>query len=360
MRFRFYTTSEKAWDAMIEAIASARTSIYWECYIALDDTVTHRFYELLEQKAKEGVRVKIVVDRVGSWMLYDDVRERLSKAGAELLYFNHVLPWWNRKRFLRWWFLRNHRKVLIVDEQVAFVGGVNVGEEFRQWFDLHLRLDGLVVRRFLRAFVRTYRASGGHDPRVFVPRLKMRKDFLTRAKLFYLSSWPGRRSGMTLQQYYTHRCARAKERITIITPYFIPHRWLIQSLHSARLRGVAVEVILPQKADYWFLQQANETFALLIARLGVRVIMTPTMHHAKAVIIDRTEAMVGSNNIDAMSFDFNLEGNVVFQRRDMITRLEHIIDRWRLTAKPFIDCTVHSRWYHWLRERVFLILQPLL
>ncbi len=339
MKYRLYTKTEKAWDAMLEAIVNARTSIYWECYILLDDTPAHRFFEILAQKAREGVSVKIVIDSYGVfWDTTSGVEKKLREAGAEVLYFHSLVPWWNPVRFRNWWFMRNHRKVLIVDERIGFVGGVNVGEEFRKWFDLHMRVEGTMVKQLLRSFALSYRSSGGKS-RVLHALTKKQLPLIARAKAYYVAYAPTRRRSH-LRTYYINKFKMAKERITIVTPYFMPHRWFLDALSQARARGVRVEVILPQQSENRLVTRLNHFFACQAAHRGITVLLFEKMNHAKAVLVDGVEGMIGSSNIDANSFHNNWEANVVFQRRDMVRALERTIARWRQSAHDF-RCMPH-------------------
>jgi len=324
---------------MLQAIANAKTSIYWECYIILDDTPAHRFFEVLAQKAREGLNVKIVIDSYGVfWDTMSGVEEKLRKAGVEVLYFHSLVPWWNPVRFRNWWFMRNHRKVLIVDERIGFVGGVNVGEEFRKWFDLHMRVEGAMVKQLLRSFARTYCSSGGKS-RVLRSLATKQPLLIDRAKAYYFAHAPTARRSQ-LRTYYMNAFKTAKERITIVTPYFMPHRWFLDALSQARARGVRVEVILPQQSENGLVTRINQFFACQAAHRGITVLLFEKMNHAKAVLVDGVEGMIGSSNIDANSFDNNWEANVVFQRRDMVKALERIIGRWKQSAHDF-RCLPH-------------------
>ena len=136
MRYKFYRTSEKAWAAMFGAISGAKKTIYLESFILTDDVVTHHFFETLKRKAQEGVRIKVIIDRIGHWWYGSVNKAEFEKAGVEVLFFNR-------------WFYRSHRKVLIVDGEVAFLGGVNIRGEYAKWLDLHLSITGIFPTKAL-------------------------------------------------------------------------------------------------------------------------------------------------------------------------------------------------------------------
>ena len=337
MRYRFYTTSAKAWLAMLEAIKSAKTSIYLESYILIDDEVTHYFFEELERKAKQGIKVKIIVDKVGNFWTASLDKVKFEKAGAEVLFFNR-------------WFYRTHRKILIVDESIAFLGGVNVSGAYAKWLDLHLRVTGQLVKRLLQSFGRMYQLCGGKEHGLLLSKkwpLAKTRSKIYKAKSWLIERWPikGRSA---FRAYYKRKCSEAKKSIVIVTPYFIPHRWLVRSLQRAIQRGVRVEVILPSNTDVWLARIANLAFAESLQD-GIKFFFLPEMIHAKVLLVDDQEGLIGSNNIDAQSFDFNLEASVVFQRKDMVGDLKKITENWKKIAIPFAEVQRQRHWY----ERIF-------
>lgn len=360
MKYRFFTHSQRAWEGMLKAIQGARESVLWESYIILDDTPMHRFFDILVRKAQHGVVVKVIIDSVGTFRAdTEQVERRLKEAGAEVLMFNRLLSWKNARPLRA--LMRNHRKVLIVDGRRAFVGGVNVGERFRQWFDLHLMIEGVVVRRLLRSFFHTYKLCGGRDPAMRrIVAETARRSWMGRTKASALIHVPWRKRSQ-LHQYYLRRFQSAKQRITIVTPYFMPHRWFLDGLGQARERGVQVEVLLPGTSENRWVRFANLLFACQAARRGVRVYLlrAKRVNHSKAVLID-AEGMVGSSNIDSYSFQHNLETNVVFRRKDMVRKLERIIQHWKERSRRFQYHELHNRMLHRLLERFVFILRPFL
>ncbi|MBI4993789.1 hypothetical protein HZC33_02425 [Candidatus Wolfebacteria bacterium] len=141
--YKFYTTSESAWAAMLKDIKAAKKSIYLEMYIFVDNTSGYNFFEILKQKADEGVKVKIIIDSFGSSELSQKMIDELRKVGAEVLFFSY-------------WFERIHKKILIIDENIVFLGGVNIHKFFRKWNDLQIRLEGSIAKYSLRSFARIY------------------------------------------------------------------------------------------------------------------------------------------------------------------------------------------------------------
>lgn len=350
MKYKFYTNSEKAWLAMLEDIKKTQKSIYLESFILTEDVKTKDFFSVLKEKARQGIKIKIVIDRLADLWYGSVNKEEFKRAGAEVLYFN------------RWWFYRTHRKVLIVDGEVAYTGGVNVSGLYAKWLDLHVRITGLLVKNLLSSFSRVYALAGGKDPEILAIKksktLAKTQAALYKAKSWLIERWPIKGKS-ELKRYYKRKCREAKEKIIIVTPYFIPHRWLIKSLKEAARRGIKIEVILPEKTDVPFADISHRVFADELSGL-VSFFFIPEMNHAKVLLVDDREGLIGSNNIDAQSFDFNLEASLVFQRKDMVGDLRHILDRWKKMATPFEKIQHYHKWYYKLIGWIIKIFHPIL
>ena len=159
--YLFYSSTISAWEGMYRSVLGATKSIYWEIYIFIDDEAGNRFIDLLCEKANQGVDVKIIVDGIGSLDLSQLAIKRLRFCGVEVLIFNPLYP--DVRRIRKWWnkvWLRTHCKVLLIDEEIAFIGGVNVQSTMENWDDLHLKISGRVIRPLLRNFGKKYVATG--------------------------------------------------------------------------------------------------------------------------------------------------------------------------------------------------------
>ncbi len=318
MNYEFYTIPEKALMAMLQAISQAKKSIYIEMYIFSHNiSNSHNFFEKIIEKTKEGVVVKIVVDAVGSFELKSSIIKELKNAGVEFLFFSH-------------WLRRTHRKILIIDEQIAFLGGMNIHSDHSE-NDLQIRLTGLIVKPIIRSFAYTYFMAGGSDKKLINYR---EKSFTYKTKVWLLEHWPFKKKN-TLKQYYLEKIKEAHKNITIVTPYFVPHKWLIIALDQAIQRGVVVDIILTQVTIPQFMTRVNYFYASKLSPIGINFFFTKEDNHAKAMLIDNTEGLIGSHNIDALSFDFNLEAGVFFHNPKMIKDLSNIIEQWKIDSIPF-------------------------
>lgn len=348
MKYKFYTTSENAWQAMRLAILGAQDHIYLESYILLEDPLTKNLFQALKDKARAGVKVKIIVDQVGSFWISSSSLAEYADAGIEILFY---------RRF----FSRNHRKVLIIDGKMAFLGGVNIYGKYAKWLDLHLSIsDKFFIGNLLKSFAKVYQLSGGADSLAMdhlkKPEAGNRRIALYKAKIFLIEHWPFRRESV-LKRYYKNKISGSMRNIVIVTPYFVPHKWFVKAIDGAVRRGVSVEVFLPKKTDLLVADLANWVSAEELSG-RINFLFLPEMIHAKILLVDDKEGMVGSNNIDARSFDLNLETGIIFQRSDMIISLKDILKKWRESAVPYGEMPLWRPWYYGIVKSFIKLISP--
>lgn len=314
MRYKFFTNSERSWRAMFEAILVARKSVYFEMYILQDDMTDFDFLTLLKEKAKFGLKVKVILDSFGSAGLGKKAIFELRESGVELFFIS---------RF----FHHTHRKVLIIDENLAFVGGVNFHQSARNWNDLVVKLRGKIVLHVLSSFAKAYEKCGGKDVAILCHR-KNKKIISDK-----MHSWLVEHSPMwkksSFKRIYQKKIGHAEKNIFLVTPYFMPRRWLIALLHQAVLRGVKVEVIVPQFTDYYLIDRINHVFMYKLSKLGVNIYLEKEMNHAKLMVIDEKEGMVGSQNLDYVSFSLNSELGIFFDEPKTVKKLVEIFENWK-------------------------------
>lgn len=314
---------------MLSAIASARESIYIEMYSFNNDTEGFNFSKELRSATRRGLKVIVVLDILGSHAFRRDAVDQLKVAGVEVLYYSF---------FLR----RTHRKILIVDEKIAFIGGVNIRRRYKFWRDLHIQVSGHVVRPILYSFAKVYAECGGKDELL---KSEIKRDTLSKTKLWFIEHGVGRKEHF-LRTYYKDRLDSARETIVFVTPYLLPPRWFIARLHQAKLRGVNVEILLPSDVtDHRIANKVNRSYAAFFSKLGVRCFFNKGMNHAKAILIDRKEGMIGSQNLDILSFNWNSEAGVFFHEPDMVADLVKIIEGWKREAVLFKPGQSKFHWY---------------
>jgi cardiolipin synthase len=315
-RVRVLHGGGEAFPAMLAAISGARAEVLLATYIVREDTVGERFRAALVERARAGVRVRVCYDAVGclgtvsgAWF------ESLREAGCEVLEYHPIAPWRPRWGLNR----RNHQKLLVVDGEVGFTGGLNLGAEYAPapegegWIDLHARVEGPVADELADVFARAWVAGGGAR---FVPVRGRDPIFDDGVRVQTLDSI-GLRRRHQMNQSWRHAIFAARRSVTIACAYFIPDLRLRRALRAAVRRGVRVDVVVPASSDVPIVQAASRHLFQTLLRGGVRMheLEGPVLH-AKAAVVDRCWSNIGSYNLDRRSFLHNLEaGIVVFDER---------------------------------------------
>jgi len=307
--WQFYLTGESAWEAMLQACTIATKSIDFEQFIFAYDSIGRRFYDAFVEKAKAGVKVRLIIDGGGSYGFYNSKPHRaLVKAGVEVIFFSPISPW--RINNISSFFFRDHRKLLIVDGEVAFTGGVGIEERMRVWRDTHLSISGPVVAEFSHAFELMWRTINSGRYKRFHRNWKTVGDF------FLLINSPRFRQRHVYHEYM-RRLRRANKYIYLTAPYFVPSQRLFFWLLRKARRGLDVRLLLPDRSDYDMVDAAGRSYYQLLLSAGVKIYHYPggikqeEMLHVKSAVIDGSWATVGSANLDSLSFVYNYEANLV-------------------------------------------------
>lgn len=307
--WQFYLTGESAWEAMLQACTAATKSIDFEQFIFAYDSIGRRFYDLFVEKAKAGIKVRLIIDGGGSYGFYNTKPHRaLVKAGVEVKFFSPISPW--RINNISSFFFRNHRKLLIVDGEVAFTGGVGVEERMRVWRDTHLSISGPVVAEFSQAFNLMWRtiSSGRYN--------RFHRNWKTTGEFALLINSPRFRQRHIYHEYM-RRIRRANRYIYLTSPYFVPSQRLFFWLLRKARRGLDVRLLLPERSDYDMVDAAGASYYQLLLNAGVKIYRYPSGHkreqmlHVKSAVVDDNWSTIGSANLDSLSFVYNYEANLV-------------------------------------------------
>ncbi|WP_238446581.1 phospholipase D-like domain-containing protein [Azohydromonas australica] len=296
--------------AMLESIRAARHSVTFESYIYWSGSIGQEFSAALSERAASGVRVHVLLDWIGGRL--DDAHvQRMREAGVEIRRYNS--PHWYSLDYLNH---RTHRKLLVVDGRVGFIGGAGIGNEWRgdaqdaqHWRDNQYRVQGPVVAQLQSAFIDNWLQATGrmlHGDAYF-PALQPAGQ--AQAQVFTSAPGGGREDMQLLMLMSITAAARS---IRLSSPYFLPDEVAVQSLVAARRRGVRVQVIVPgAHIDLPLVRWASRaTWGPLLAA-GVEICeYVPTMIHVKLLVVDELWSSVGSANFDTRSFSINDEANM--------------------------------------------------
>ena len=314
---------------MFEAIQGAKESVYLEMYILKDNMPEYNFYGILKEKAAAGVRVRVILDPWGSMSLTRSAVSALKESGAEIY-------------FLRSLWHGTHRKILIIDENTAFIGGVNFNQQFAKWDDLSVQVKGKMVKYIIRSFAKVYVECGGADPAILAQN---KNTIVNKTRNWLVEHFPTRKK-FGLNKLYKEHLGRAKKSIILVTPYFTPSLWLIKVLREASERGVKVEILLPQDTYVpWVSYISNRMhyfYMRKLSKFGVIFYIRPKMNHSKVMLIDETEGMVGSQNIDFTSFNLNYEIGVLFKDLKTVKEISEIVETWKKESFLFDHATYRT------------------
>jgi cardiolipin synthase len=280
---------------------------------------------LLVDSCKRGVEVNLIYDAVGSIKASSQIFSFLKKGGVEVLEYHPLIPWrkyWNIT-------FRDHRKILVVDGEIAFVGGINISKEYagkkykgENWRDTHVKIQGPAVKDIQFFFLENWYRNGGAviDNNLHFPNLYQKGKYL----LFVLCT-KSRRKIKPINESYYSAIKHASHSIYITNAYFIPDAKIYRALVHAAQRGVDVKLILPGKTDVQVVKYASRYLYKRYMRHGIKIYeYSESILHAKTALIDGIWTTVGSSNIDRRSFKKNLELNIVILDQAFGEKMEDV------------------------------------
>ena len=317
--FQLFTEGDTLYADMLAAIASAQEHVLLESYIFADDEVGRRFADQLIAQAGRGTIVRLHLDAAGSLFWHSRrLTDSLRHAGVQLRWF-HRWDWRHPWRYNR----RNHRKLLVVDGHLAYVGGFNIHRENsreiygeQRWRDTHIRLQGPLAHEAMHLFGRFWMGR----KRPALPRSPAGGD-----RLLSNYSRGGRRY---LNGSFSAMLSHAQRSIYITTPYFVPERRIQRLISRAARRGVDVRLLVPKKSDVRLAQWAARAAYDGLLTSGVRIFeYLPRLLHAKSMIVDGGYATLGTANMDYRSFFLNYELNLFSHNQQLCDQLQQVFLR---------------------------------
>jgi cardiolipin synthase len=345
-------------DAIFEAIGKAQNYVLVQFFIIHDDGLGGRLKEALLAKAKEGVRCYVLFDEIGSGRLKTYSAE-LRAGGVEVAPFNSTQGKANRFQLN----FRNHRKIVIVDGRIAFVGGHNAGDDYlglnprlTPWRDTHVKMEGPVVQCVQVCWIEDWHWATRKMPDLsWVPE----RAAVTESAALCLPSGPAD-SMETATLFFVHAIGFAKKRLWIASPYFVPDEQFITALQLAALRGVDVRILTPKNPDHPLVMLAAYSYLPQTERVGIKWYRyLPGFMHQKVMLVDDDYCTIGTANFDNRSFRLNFELTMVFYDAALAQDVAVMLERDFANSEPFAasELTGASFWFR-LKVRVARLLAP--
>ncbi len=355
-----FTDGKSKFEAFERDLRNAQSFIHIQYYIFEDDETGHRIRDILIERARAGVKVRVIYDHVGSFRVKKRFYKEMQRAGVMVYPFFRVTfpPFATR---INW---RNHRKVCIIDGKAGYIGGMNIadryvnGTSFGVWRDTHLRITGQAVRALQYSFAVDWNFMGQ-------PLLDEDIEYSTTSHnhtgIQMVTSGPTSKWN-NIALVYLKAIANAKKSILIQTPYFLPMDSLLKALQGAALSKVDVKIMIPRRSDSSMLTYASFSYIRECLDAGIKIYLYEAgMLHSKTLIIDDEFSSIGSTNFDFRSFEHNFECNVFIYSSEVNSRMREIF------ARDLKDCSriSPSKWNHRplvqkAKESIIRLLSPIL
>jgi cardiolipin synthase A/B len=337
-----YQNGDEAYPAMLAAIAAAKRSVGLSSYIFRDDVWGGRFIEALAEASRRGVVVRVLIDGIGGGWILSRTYRRLRREGVTAARFMHsLLPW--RMPFVN---LRSHKKLLVIDGAVGFTGGMNIADENVMAThpkvpvqDLHFRIEGPVVAQLTEAFAQDWESEAHEDLEGEVWEAGVVGRGVSLARV--IDSGPDEdieKIEFAILQAVT--CARTS--IAVMTPYFLPDQRLITALSLAAMRGVTVDLVIPEKTNHRLVDWAARANSGPVLSERVHIWRSPPpFNHTKLMVVDAVWCLIGSANWDIRSFRLNFELCMEVYNRDLAANLLALMQSRR--GSPFSEAYLGAR-----------------
>ncbi len=324
---KFFSNGSKKFRALFAELKKAKKYIHLEYYIVKNDQYGEVLRDILIEKALQGIEVKVMLDFYGSFFFLRRNQIKMQKAGVDIhSFFNPLrLLQYHKTNY------RNHRKIAIIDGKKAFIGGMNIGEEyatggkrFSSWKDFHYMVEGEIVHQLQTIFVYDWYLARNESiiKKMYYPGYS--KTRLKHNLIQAVYSGPESKDEPIKHTYFL-MISNAKESIHITTPYFIPDESVNMALKNAAMSGVDVKIIVPSKSDHFvpIPFHASRTYFEELLEAGVKFYeYKPGFMHAKSIIVDSMVASVGTANLDIRGFQVNFEANIVIYNKSEVEKVE--------------------------------------
>lgn len=358
-----YVSGYEFFPALLAEISKATHHIHIVSYIIDDDPLGRLLRDALIDKARKGIEVRLLFDDVGSWKTPNRFFEQMREEGIEVHPFMPVrFPAFTGKVNYR-----NHRKIIVIDGKVGFIGGMNLAQRYVKghkgiiWRDTHVKISGAAVYGLQRAFL----IDWFHADRTLITDRKYYPDttITPNNNLIQIVTSSPTNVWEELEQGYIKILLSAKRYVYMETPYFLPTEPIFFAMRTAALSGVDVRLMVSLKTDSKLVQMASRSYLTQTIQAGVKVICYEEgFNHTKLLVADDNVATIGSANIDFRSFENNFEANAFFYDNSMAQRIKDIFltDETKCVPLEKIKEINHKSFIYRLWESVVRLLSPLL
>ncbi|XZI81259.1 cardiolipin synthase [Clostridium perfringens] len=345
---KMYKDGVEKFKDLKEELLKAKHHIHLEYYIVNSDEIGNEIKDILIKKALEGVKVRFIIDKVGSSSLKRSYIKDLKKAGVSVVMYSYFLAPLLKVINTQINY-RNHRKIVVIDGQVGFLGGINIGDEylgrnkkFGYWRDTHLMIKGDFVLAlqavFLDDFITIEKANNSYtfydkEFDKYFPENIVAKE---RVLMQLVKSGPDS-TFPAIMQSILKMIMTARENIYITTPYFVPPSSIIEALRIASLSGVDVKIIFPEKSDHFMVNKASKSYLAELMDCGIEVYFydKSSFIHSKTMTIDGKICTLGTANMDIRSFELNYEINTVIYDKEITCKLDALFFEDLLKSRHF-------------------------
>lgn len=359
-----YNDGTKKFDALFEDISQAQDHIHLQYFILKNDELGNRLMELLTEKARQGVKVLFLYDDLGSRSLSKKFFKEFTAAGGRTAAFlpallSNINPRLNH---------RNHRKLVVVDGFIGYIGGFNVGDEyvgkkkeFGYWRDTHLRVKGEIVHSLQNRFFIDWNQAAEKYPMKYAENYFPKMDNKIGPPMQIVASGP-LEMHEDIKNGFLKMIHHARKSIYLQTPYFIPDKSIMDALKTAALGGVDVQIMIPHQADHMFVHSATLSFVRELLQNGVKVFSYKNgFLHAKTLIVDEKAYSVGSANMDIRSFALNFELNAfVYDIEATLEMADVFFQDKKLSVELTEETFEDQSWKEKVKQDIAKLVSPIL
>ncbi len=361
-QLKILTNGIETFDAILRAIQNARHHIHLEYYIFADDKIGNKFKDLLIEKSKQGVEIRIIIDDVGSWSLSNDFMADLRNNDIEIYSFMEV----RFPRLTSKMNFRNHRKIAIIDGKIGFTGGINIADRYSEglkkigfWRDTHLQINGDAVASLQVIFTADWYfvINENLTGNKYFPKLSESAGTPVQVS----TSGPDS-DWKCIEQAFFAAITNAKKTVYLTTPYLMPPKAILSALETAALSNVDVRIIIPEKSDAITPKWCSFSFVEKLLDAGIKVYFYKNgFTHSKYMIVDDVFSTIGTTNLDFRSMETNFEVNAFIYEKEFAQKLKTIfLDDLKNSSEIKLKEWRLRPWHFKLKESLAHIIAPML